>query len=610
MFQEIRLHGHLSDNIEYFATAVARDAFQRCFYESTDDLLRFFSPGNELVLSPEEISHSGNGGTFCEYMFGVDMPLADLAKEDVHNRLVLFGASYDNSGNLNFSTRTDGAQSYERVFFEGNAVCNYFFFLTGSFSGTLERQQEELLRHLGKLLKRSAEVGGKDESSLCEEIFSLLGHRSSLYLIKLVHKKHQIYHDHFYKLYQSYKSIPDSEFEELQKLADQLGIDRYQQERMRIDIMYKHPENRRIVDEYKNILIGCHDRGTIHRDENARLTRLKTLSVRNKIPSALFYTLDEMLKADKLVDQGEKDYLAISRQILTGLFLQEAQIDASVTREDMIKLLYAKLEASENRDHNFEQLLLDTGRVCDEKIRDGADIGLLESFSYIITYFDRFDNASAQVNRLAFMENVRLSEENVRSLLGAQKEFASLEKDLFKDLFFDRLLQNPYLGSYGRKKVKLLRDGLKQIENDRQTTQGTVETLSGITDEESLYRQLVSHVKERIRHFYSKYNTKAEQEELRQEVTEELNNKGIIEGEIPLPLFKDVIVSIKKEAIYVHTMLPRIVAEQDQALREDFLKNSGLDRFYLEELEREYFELNSLPLDDLYKIRKMDAPAA
>ena len=30
--------------------------------------------------------------------------------------------------------------------------------------------------------------------------------------------------------------------------------------------------------------------------DNARLTRLKTLSVRNKIPGALFYTLDEMLK--------------------------------------------------------------------------------------------------------------------------------------------------------------------------------------------------------------------------------------------------------------------------------------------------------------------------
>ena len=61
---------------------------------------------------------------------------------------------------------------------------------------------------------------------------------------------------------------------------------------------------------------------------------------------------------------------------------------------------------------------------------------------------------------------------------------------------------------------------------------------------------------------------------------------------------------IKKEAIYIHNLLPQIIAERDPALREDFLENSGLDRFYVEELEREYFELNNLNMDDLYQIRK------
>jgi len=64
------------------------------------------------------------------------------------------------------------------------------------------------------------------------------------------------------------------------------------------------------------------------------------------------------------------------------------------------------------------------------------------------------------------------------------------------------------------------------------------------------------------------------------------------------------VVNIKKEAIYLHNLLPGIIAERDVALREDFLDNSGLDRFYVEELEREYFELNNLDMDDLYLIRK------
>lgn len=609
MFQEIRLHGHLNDSIEYYATAVARDAFQRCFYEADADSLRLFSPGNELLLTSDTLQHRGNGGTFCEYMFGVDMPLRDLAKAEVRNRLVLFGACYNNDHSLEFSNRTDGSQTYERIFFEGNAVCNYFFFLTGSLSGQLKNQQEELLRLLGKQLKRSRAVDADNESSLSEEIFSMLGHRSSLYLVRLVNKKHQQYHERFSRLYHAYKSIPDKELEQLQEMADRLGIDRYQQERMRIDIMYKHPDNRRVVDEYKNILIDCHSSGKISKEENARLTRLKTLSVRNKIPAALFYTLDEMLKTDKLVEKGEQDYLALTRQILSGIFLHEQQIDASINRDDLIKLLYAKLEASENRDHTFEQLLLDTGRVCDEKIRDGADIQLLENFSYIITYFDRFDNASAQINHLAFMENIRMTEENVRSLLGARKEFDSQEKGLFNDLFFDRLLSNPYLGHFGRKKVSLLRKGLEDIGTDRQTIDGVVETINRTTEEENLHRQLMGHVKERIRHFYSRFSTKAEQEELRREITEEMHNKDLLKGDIPTSLFRDVIVNIKKEAMYLHNLMPRIVANHDKALREDFLKNSGLDRFYLEELEREYFQLNNLPLEDLHKIRKMDITA-
>ncbi len=146
--------------------------------------LRFFSPGNEIVLDREGIRHRGNGGSFCEYMFGVDQPLADLAKVDVRNRLVLFGATIERNGDLVFTGRTEGRQNYERIFFEGNAVCNYFFFLTGSVSGSLPVQQEEILRLLGKLLKRSTSVGDGDDAELIEEMFGLLGHRSALYLIK------------------------------------------------------------------------------------------------------------------------------------------------------------------------------------------------------------------------------------------------------------------------------------------------------------------------------------------------------------------------------------------------------------------------------------------
>jgi len=334
------------------------------------------------------------------------------------------------------------------------------------------------------------------------------------------------------------------------------------------------------------------------------MNRLKTLSVRNKIPAALFYTLDEMLKPDKLVEQSEHGYLAEARQILDGIFLHEYQVETELNTEDIIKLLEAKRLASENRDHAFEQLLLETGKICDEKIRDGGDIRLLENFSQIITYFDRFDNVIAHLSELAFMENIVLNEETIRSVLGNRKEFDQLSEKIFKNLFLDGIMQNPYLGRFGGKKIQFLAKGLGDIEKGSQTVQAVARGIKTISEEERLYRVLIKHIKEHIRNYYSRYNTKAEQDELRTEISIDLMEKGVIKEEIPANLFRDAILNIKKEAMYLHSLLPRIITEKNSALREDFLNNSGLDRFYLEELEREYFENNDLSLEDLYSIRK------
>jgi uncharacterized protein (TIGR04442 family) len=307
--------------------------------------LRFFSPGNEFVITPDGIHHSGNGGSFCEFMFGVDQPLSDLAKGDVINRLVMYGARLDNAtGNLRFSEQTAGSLSFEKIFFDGNAVCNYFFFVNSDrIQGSMPRQQEEIVKHLGKIIKRSSAVGIERESEIIAEIFPLLDdEKAQLFLFKLVNRRHLEYRELFKSFYFTNKKISDDDFGVLSTLARKHDIDRYQQERIRIDIMYKHPDNKRIVDEYKNILIACNRKGEINKLENARLTRLKTLSVRNKIPGALFYTLDEMLKKDKkMVDLEEHEYISETRQILEGLFLSERQIESTIDRDDMLKLLFA-----------------------------------------------------------------------------------------------------------------------------------------------------------------------------------------------------------------------------------------------------------------------------
>jgi len=609
MRKDIRLHGVTEKGFEYFIFLAGADACERFAYsfgEEGHDEVRIFAPGNEFVIGEDGIRHGGNGGSFCEYMFGIDQPLADLAKEDVLNRLTMYGAFYDEEeGMLQFTDQTDGSLSYEKIFFDGNAVCNYFFFIKSSGLGPTQRkQQKELVRLIGKAVKRSPAVGNEQDNVIIDEILSLLRDpRAQLFLFKLVNRNHQEYRDLFRSLYYTNKKISDADFDRLKVLAEHLGIDSYQQERIRVDVMYKHRDNKPVVDEYRNILVTCHLRGTIGKLENARLTRLKTLAVRSKIPDALFYHLDEMLKSDKwTADPEEHAYLAEVRQILEGLFLRERNIDNRIDSEDLLKLLHAKRRATENRDRAFEEILLDAGRSCDERIRDGADLALLEEFSSIITYFDRYDSSSSTICKIAFMENIRVSEEMIRSFLGSKREFDSLQPGLFEEMFITPLFENRYLGKYGKRKIAALAKGLRLIEENRISTTALLNQLLAIDREETLFQILRENIRERIRNFYSRYTTRAHQEELKREVGEELRAKGLSADEIPDELFHEAILTIKKEAMYLNSILPAIISERNIALREDFLDNSGLDRFFVEELEREFCEMNRIDPEDLNRI--------
>jgi len=610
MHKDIRLHGQAGEHFEYFVMVVGNDAYQRYFFNivQEDSNLRIFSPGNEFIIATDGISYQGNGGYFCEYMFGVDQPSADLVKPEIINRLVMYGAhSDDATGAVRFSDRTSGEETFDNIFFEGNAVCNYFFFVHSSLlSRKLKNQQEELVKRLGKVIKRSEAVGEERDDVLISNIYPLLKDETAqLFVVKLINRNHREYRDLFKSLYFRNKKISDEDFSRLVTLAATHRIDRYQQERMRIDVMYRHPANKRIVDEYRNILLSCNAKGEISNLDNARLTRLKTLSVRNKIPGALFYTLDEMLKKGRnLTNHEERDYIAATREVLEGIFLREKEIESHIDRDDMLRLILAKKKAVENRDHSFDQLMLDASKECDEKIRDGADPSLMDGFSYVITYLDRFDSVSNLISQLAFMENVRVNEEMLQGLLEHKAAFDNLKEGSFEAIFIHELFRNEYLGRFGRSKVKTLIDGLKGIERRTTGIEELHRQLLAIDQEERIAIVLLEHVRDRIRNFYSKFTTKADQEALRREVTEEIKAKKLTKAEIPDHLFNETIFTIKKEAMYLHSLLPTIITERNVGLREDFLENSGLDRFYVEELEREYYEKHGLDMEELYQIRK------
>jgi len=158
--------------------------------------------------------------------------------------------------------------------------------------------------------------------------------------------------------------------------------------------------------------------------------------------------------------------------VLEGIFLHEKRIESRIDRDDMLKLIRACKSAMENRDHTFDQLILDASKACDEKIRDGADPDLMGDFSYVITYLDRFNSVSNLISQLAFMENVRINEQMLHGLQEHKAAFDNLGEGCFHELFIRELYQNAYLGRFGRRKVDILTGWAGRHEARRTTIRG------------------------------------------------------------------------------------------------------------------------------------------
>jgi uncharacterized protein (TIGR04442 family) len=611
MIQDIRLHGEISDKIEYYATVAGRDISRRYFHEigtkSGKPFVRFFSSGNEFKMDDEGVSYNATGGLFCQYMFGIDLPVRDLIKKNVMNRLVMFGGTYSPANDrITFTNDVFGSLKYDHIFFSGHAVNNYFFFIHSDLPATASSRQETILRAIGKYLKHTDKVGEHEDTGLIREIYRELDEEKSIvFLFRIVNRYNEEYYREFDELYtKRNRFLDDDDRNKLEELSKRYDIDRYQVERMKIDLMYKHPVNKRIVDEYKGVLVDCAEKPELGHQDMAKLARLRTLSIRYKIPLNLFDMLDELLlKGKKIKEFQEPEYIRDTRAIFEGLFLR-GHPDVKINSEDMMKLLSAKHQAIEHRDNSFEEILLETCRLTDERATLSNDITLLESFGYIVTYFDRYDTTLSTINQIAFMEDVKVNEEKIRSILGNKRAFEEIQPGLFFALFIKSIHRNKYLTTFGRRKTNTLYAGIREIEEGNMTVLDVQDTLSEIIKEERYYSTILSYMKDRIKKFYSDLSDKESQDQFIAEVWKDMLDEKRVGHDCPEKVFRDAVINIRKEAYYLHNLLPVITTTGNARLREDFLQNSGLDRYYVEEIEREYFDKNKLDQSLLDRIRK------
>jgi uncharacterized protein (TIGR04442 family) len=599
--------GFIGTSIEYFAVIAGPDVDRRFFFEqigtARGDVVRYFGGSSEIVLNPEGVRFRGNGGIFGEYMFGGHLPVGDLLNDEVVNRLVMFGATSDpRTHELRFSEHTEGFETFDNLFLQGNAVANYFFFIDDRKRfRDVEDRQAHTLRMVGKLLKRSTRVGAGQFLALAHEILAALGEgESTLVLVRVVQRDNQRFYDLCREAYATQQSMENA------GPAD--GVDTYQRERIQIDVIYHHPDNQQLIDEYKRILASCAG-SAISSSARARLMRLRTLSLRNEVPLSIFDTLEEIVLQEHRVsaaDEQEPDYIESTREILGG-FLLGKNISRKLSSLDMVQLMENKQKAAANRDQTFEELLLETGKLIDEIGREEEDYERLESFGELITLFDRIDHTTTLINRLAFMDDVELSPEQVRSLIGNMQVFEGLQRGLFQSLFIDPIVSNDYALAYGKKKLYALTLGLIAIQNNEASLTDVTQSISAINRAERAYVAVYGLARRRMANFYLELNTAEGRETFRREIRAELAHDpelADLQDVITEALLEEVITKIRLEAFYINQLLPRIIDEQDRRLRNDFLANSGLDRFQVEELESEYFEMRAFPAQLLDVIQR------
>ncbi|HPR64359.1 MAG TPA: TIGR04442 family protein [Thermoanaerobaculia bacterium] len=596
MIRSVSYHGHVHEDVAFFATITGPDIHRRFFLQQMEGEVCFFSDMNHLRMTAEGIEYNGNGGAFNAYMFGTQIPPEDMFTEDVTNRLVFYGAFQDEeTDEIYFTTRTSGKESYERIFLNGHAVSNYFFFVADHDAGrSVVERQEMTLKCIGKLLKRSADVGQEHDVDLMRELReSLQEQGTDIFLFRFVHLPNRAYQKLCRQIYSEYRGFPPEIMERYSEVSDR--VDSYQQERIKIDIIYHNPDNARIIREYRQTLMQGRRKGALDASLQARLQRLRTIALRQNVPSTIFDTLEDILFSGKttLKTVEEPPYLSKTREVLEGFLIESGPFTHEVAEEELIALLKAKQISVEQHNNAFEEILLDVGRLIDERVAQTEDFQLLESFGNVVTYLDRFDATAALINRLAFMDNVEIEDSNIRSLVNNRRIFNDLKSQLFDELFIEPLFSNPYLPRYGRRKLELVQQGLIRISDNEMTLQELVHLISEVTTEERFFSVVLQIARERIKHVYAGLSTQHGLEAFVKEIRREVVRQQLGE-EISDRLILEAIHHLQMESLYLGEILPEMMETGKIELRKDFLHNSGLDLFTVEELEQNYLQMENV----------------
>ncbi len=580
MLNKLVFEGKINHRVSYSFCAYGEDVYSRIFYQSEKEhcIERFFSKGFGFTVYDNKIAYRGFGGSFCNYMFGVERPLKDLVKPEVKNRLIMFGATQKEPDSIEFTDLIAGEESFLNIFSEGNAITNYFFMIIDRKEHkNAGKRQEEILKKIGKTIKRTELVKEEKDDELIKLIYQEMEEDDILVILL------KLYDEVVKELWQlllksELSSAEQDRMKELEK-----GLEKYQIERIRVESIYQNEENQNMVKEYISLLIKRSSKDDPI--EESKLKKLRLSLIRNGIPESILDGLERSIKTTGYEVRTSDINNIINEFITTG----------KISDDDLIRLIISKRLCLRNRDMSFEQTFLDAGRIIDETVSRDGNFALMEGFNRLITYFDRFDTTYQLLTKISFVPETDITENHLRSLVGNYKIFEELKKGLFFEVFFSDLYKDPYLTNYGKKRLSFLEKQIPLIASDETMLLPSFYALKNLMQEEIYFYRIIKIIKENFWEVFSLWGEKdINMEYYVSKVVEKLKEEFGEEIFIPKYLWQEVFWHIKKEVFFITQILPKISDDKNKELKEDFIANSGMDRFYAEELEKSYYQKHGI----------------
>jgi uncharacterized protein (TIGR04442 family) len=287
---------------------------------------------------------------------------------------------------------------------------------------------------------------------------------------------------------------------------------------------------------------------------------------------------------------------------LADYFMFSTANGTDMTDGEILKILIAKQQSIEQ---DFERLMLEIGTYCDERLDEASGAGKIarKNFHRLISMLQRMDEASKRINKLVFFAHGIPDLDTLNIISGSWQELNVIKPGLFRELLVDDLIESDLLGRMGRKRLNSLLEGLECLSLGTGTVGDIQLRLERVEREEQILVSIVTTIQEAIGNRYGWLAGDDERDTIKRIVSIELRHQRLLNGDIPDNVFDIGLRLAKSSLVYMNTLLPIIVAQDDAGLREEFIRDSGLDRLLVEELEEFWCEREKIPLKRLIPIR-------